>query len=279
MTDTKRPTAKDFQDVLLMVLGNLTSRRTAAPCKETYQPICEIKGITLDQFGLVTPGSKQTWVERTIQEAFKALVRKGYGERKSKGSWGLTVAGMARAEELKADEGVITPMGNADTVVESSPEIFQAPVGKVVYHEDPYIQEVAANNTPCFGKSRTKGGDCDTCPLERECLNALSTNLIVFARQLAADDAVRAQAALPPPPAATPPAKPAVTPPAKPAATIPAGSGKIKLPEGHVEIQVPAKGICVTCGQEIPKGEKVIWVRGDKAGKAPGMYHLTCYSK
>jgi len=275
--DKTRPTGKAFQDVLMVVLGNLSSYRAGVTVasKDTYQPICDIKGITMDQYGNA-PNSNTPWVQKCVQEAYKSVVKKGFGDRKTKGQWCLTSAGVAEAEKLAKDSGVVAPLIGAEPEEEEI-SMFTASQKTAKYHDDPWLLALATKSTPCFGKSHMSTGLCKTCPVEVDCINALAVNLSDVAAKLEAEDYARVQAALPKPRAA---AKPKAAPPAPAAPAAPAtGSGTIPTAGSDITVELPTDTTCEVCGLVIPKNTKTVWIRSGGATKGPGMYHPACYGK
>lgn len=56
------------------------------------------------------------------------------------------------------------------------------PAQDLLYHEDPYIVALAAEQTQCFGAFSPRSNVCERCPLQRSCLNVVRGKLVELAQ-------------------------------------------------------------------------------------------------
>lgn len=256
--------AQNFKDPLLLVLGEKTNFKANQPIEfnSVYAPICEMMGITLEQYGK-PKSADMYWVERWIQEAFKALIRFKWATRMGRGQWALTSDGVTRALTLKSKT---SDMGDAVETVETVEEIPEIP--RVEYHEDPYIRALAIQEVSCFGIYSATSTTCMACPLQFSCINAQAAELSRLNIQLLAEAE-----------AAKAPKKPEVklpeptTDPYYPPSSKPLTSKTARL------IEVPVEHPCAKCGKSILVKSQAVWVRsGEDAAVPAGMYHTDCYN-
>lgn len=141
-----------------------------------------------------------------------------------------------------------------------------------VYHSDPYIQSLAAEQTACHGFVDGTEPLCQQCPLATSCGSAKIALLSQMAKVLSAEDAEKAkpkrqQQA----PAASAPAAPIVNPfTDKDFSNLDVNT--------TTDIAAAIKAICRGCGKEIQKGDPAKWVRSKGGGaKGSAMFHAQCF--
>lgn len=253
-------TAQDFKEPLLKVLGNLTDKKPDFPIdlKTTYEPVCQMMDITVDQFG-DDPSSKKPKVEKWIQWAFKDHKNNGYTKTIGRGQWALTAAGvqiMNTTNTTPADDTTATP-----TVLD-----FSNVKTDDCYHNDDYIRTLAAQETKCFGFFAQQSPICGDCPLNAACMNAMMAELVTISTALAQKDEKEAAKA-------------------KAAATVTStgsSSGTSRAipktaPSGETDlVLIHQASVCSKCGKTIPKGTKAWWVSSSTDGNA-GLYHPECF--
>ena len=250
--------ASSFQDPLLLVLLDLTGSRVGIPVKadDTYEPVMRLMGISdINDHGSYAPtGVPQ--VQRWIQDANTNLRRTGMTESKGRGKWSLTEEGLRQAADLAALAG--GPVVADTTLVADR---------QVMYHEDPYVIEVASNSVSCFGAFSTHGAAiCGDCPLSVSCRNRMYGLLSRMAETIAAktesddvnpDDKARDDGS-----------------------TTTGTSAQdfdwtSLMDQQKAEmISLAADAHCEACGGELAEGTKAVWVPG--SGPEAGVYHPTC---
>lgn len=272
MTPTNTdPTAKDFQEPLLVALHQLSAGKAGVPVafRDTYEPVMKLKGIpSLDAFGTMADGKEK--VAQWIQWAYKNLKRTGHVDDQGRGQWVLTKDGLTEAEKV-IKMTTPTPVAQPDPV--QVPSGVPSPVSRGYaedgcYHPDPYIRTLAANATRCFGHYSHKSDVCVRCPLQGPCINFLAVELSALAavlrredeeaaRKAAAEAARRAAAANKP---ATP-AAPAAPDPLPPA---PAADG-FDWSEWQTDkkrfMMAKAETTCPKCRLPVQSGSKAVWLR------------------
>ena len=263
------PTAKDFKEPLLKVLATLSGNKANRPVDyaQTYEPVCKLMGITVDQYGK-QDGTNTNMVERWTQWAFNEMVKDDLAVRVARGEWALTDKGVGEATKLIA-ESAATPVPAAapDMPMKTLGVSLAVGPGNDVsdaYHPDPYIRSLATAETKCFGAFSDQSSICERCPLQGACLNAMAAELSALARMLALEDVKGTQKSTP----ATAPTQP---PPPRPATQVDLGGANV----GSQIITVQQQAKCGHCGNIIPKGSEAHWVRSG-AGKS-GLFHMTCY--
>lgn len=260
--------ASSFQDPLLRVLLDLTGSRAGIPVKasDTYEPVMALMGITdINAHGTYAPtGVPQ--VQRWIQDASTNLRRTGQTEGKGRGKWALTKDGLEAATHLS----IVAGDAEADDESVTSTDTTLVAARQTMYHEDPYVIEVASNSVSCFGAFSTHGAAiCGDCPLSVSCRNRMYGLLSRMAEALAAkaetddvnpDDMARDDGD---------------TSTGTPAQDF---DWSDLMDQQKAEmIRLQASAHCEACGEEIAAGEKVMWVAG--TGKEAGVYHTTCGMK
>ena len=264
--------ARDFYTPLLVTLGELTGYRPhkAIDAREVYAPLCSRMGITLEQFG--KPDKVNAfWVERWIQEAFKALIGRGLGIRAARGSWALSPDGAAKAQELRQQSGEPPlPVRDEPPVV----PVAVPPQEQVGYHPDPYIRSLGLQTCACAGAWSAQSSICQACPLETPCIGIQAVELSQLKRVLAQEDAAPKGGTPPPEPPPPPGPKGSKQPPRTPA--VP-GVGH---PGEAISTTAQQASDCPLCGQTIPRGADIKWVRTPSGGGGrPGIYHPDCYDE
>lgn len=257
--------AQDFKDPLLLALATLTNYQAgvSVECDATYDPVCKAMGLTLTQYG--KPESADVyWVERWIQEAFKALIRFNLANRTGRGQWCLTEKGVERAHALNSPAQSKTESPMLELASPSIP--FEAN-----YHEDPYIRALAIKETPCFGLYSPTGHVCIDCVFQFNCIMAQSAEFSRLNQELLTEesDAYKKAAAQEQAEAL--------------AKDKPAPAPKVNLSvekKGGRVITAQVEASCAKCGKTITLGSKAVWVKSNTANNInPGMYHEECFDK
>lgn len=276
-------TGKSFFNPLLKALAELTDYTPygAVKLSETYEPICTEMGITTDQFGELSDGKPQVCM--WVQEAFKSLKKHGLGSSTDnagmpfrRGWWALTPKGVDKARELVGQPA--TPVSPAtQTVPDPAPETEDKteeaePEG---YHPDPYIRALAVEQTNCYGHFDAAEGACQECPLSHECSIQVGNEFAAYCRdmmkRLERGKSLPAAPASPAPAADdTDPVDPLAAPPSP--ATTPF---RVTPTAQVVEMDTLGGSVCFVCGETIPEGVKVKWVRSSAEGKS-GICHIEC---
>jgi len=258
-------TAQDFKDPLFKVLGDLTNKKADLPIdlKMTYQPICQIMGITLDQFGN-DPSTTNTRVEKWIQWAFRDFKNDGYTKTMGRGQWALTEAGV-KFMTSQATPTQSPPTSQPDVSANDTSEIvvsFTKIKPEDAYHEDAYIRTLALQETPCAGAYSQQSPTCQECTLNSACMNAMMTELVNISQELAKEDAEEEKRKQKKMVSANPNVS------TKPPRVDPNGSGDLVL--------IHQSSVCSKCGKAIPKGTKAYWVPATATGDS-GLYHSECF--
>lgn len=253
----------DFVDPLLKSLGILTGLTAFKPVnlKETYPGILAEMEMAEDDFGHLS-AQVRVW----IQEAFKTLKRNGLGTSKDsngtkfkRGSWALTPGGVRQAKDLISDDEAEYEIPAEENLVptlavESNEDKGSEPK---MYHPDPYIRSLAAEQTPCYGNYDEEEDACTQCTLSEECIRQFQLEFEIFAKK--ADEPEEEQ-------------EPEEEP--EPEET----TKDLDLPDdlNVVSMENLVESICLICGNVIPEGETINWVRSTSTGQS-GTCHLTCW--
>lgn len=291
----KRPTAQDFRDPLLKVLATMVDFKPGVYVQHipVYERVCEVAGITIDQYG-EQEDTKQPWVKRWIQWAFRDIKKEGLAQQPGKGKWALTKEGVTEAERIMTQTA-------ADTVVETVPagDDISMPVSAGLkaddstYHEDQYIVSLAIKATRCSGFYSTRATLCTgsdnvpPCPVRAACitqmantLSNLSSVLIQEDARKAAQDIAIAEANERAKSAKGKKAKEAAAADVAAASADDSGS-TVKPPTGGWDntgvkkIKAALDAKCTRCGGLIKKGTPCHWIRS-KDSSDNGVFHIEC---
>jgi len=283
------PTAKDFQEPLLMVLHDLAEGKAAVPVpfKDTYGPVMTLKGISsLDAYGHMADGKEK--VAQWIQWAFKNLKRTGQVELDGRGQWALTKEGLVEAAKI-ASQAAPAP-ASAPQVLPSTGVVSVVSPGYAEdgYHPDPYIRILAANATGCFGHYSHKSTICERCPLQGPCINFVASELSSLAATLQKEDQAAATRQAPLAAAKAAQAQAAATAGATPPPPTPptpgAGTGDdfdwtVWQTNKKKTLLSKAESNCPRCRKPVKKGGQAVWLRlkskvGDRAKSV--LFHVEC---
>lgn len=203
MIDTKI-TPKEFAPLLIAVLGRMTEYTPDKPVhhESTYGPVCKAMGIDEDAFGVSSNGTTKT-IHRQIGLAMRQLRDHGMTDYTKRGYWALTLkgvvqarvaAGLKSASEEASDELPLAARSDAtaeEDLKSEGAEIFQLPVvGKHhPYSDDPYIRSLAVGRVNCFGAYARRKGVCKGCPIQVNCMSAVSARKAEIAAKLDAEEA------------------------------------------------------------------------------------------
>jgi hypothetical protein len=272
-TNTKNPTAKTFQEPLIKVLGDLSGFKANRPVifNNTYQPICQMFNITIDQYGK-QPVSDINWVERWIQFAFKDITNQGFGIKIGRGQWALSETGVQKALELAGKQGQVV-QAIQDAIPSDVVSVNLVPNVSVAigynnvedsYHFDPYIRFLALQEIGCKGYHSEQSSICSACTMQNTCKNIKATIFSDLAKQLDIEDkaALAPKTVIPAPTFVTPTVTNAVTGTKASGGTFQKINNQGVIPCGH-------------CGKPINKGVECYW--GKDASGAKKVYHLECY--
>jgi hypothetical protein len=266
--------AKAFQGPLLQVLGNLSHFTVDRDvhCEETYLPVMAIMGITdIKAYGVETP-SGIPWVQRWITFASKNLRESGLVVLKGRGRWALTTAGLAdlippsmpvapiiATVDLPKSPSALEPLS-----VPAPQSVPEPTTSRPHYYEDAYLLRLVMEQTPCVGHyTAHKGGLCLCCPLQAECRQVQETTWAQTATRLAQKDRV---AVIAPDLSITPPS---ATPPSNPPSDLKVTKANLTNVICFVETE------CHSCGQTIPKGEWMTWLKDSEPGQTL-VFHTAC---
>lgn len=257
------PTAKDFQEPLLRVLGDLTGCTADSPIKgeDTYAPVMALMGIT-DINALGTEASSgQPLVARQIQWANKNLRKTGHTALEGRGLWTLTAKGVQEIQNMTpTTTTAVSPAPPAPVV----PLTLPATTTRSPFLDDPYILERVLSATPCLGHyTPHKGAECVGCPVATECQNALYARMTTAASALAKADAVAA-------------AKAAGVAAAKAAAVAKAAAARRLDKDSARKIEAFEEANCIECGKVIAIGTHMIWADDIDTGEIRVM-HIKCF--
>lgn len=267
--------AKDFQEPLLRVLGDLTNctAEQAVRGEDTYAPVMALLGIPdLNAYGIET-SSGLPQVQRWVTFACKNLRKTGQVALEGRGLWMLTPQGV---QELSDMNTVTTPAPATSTI-----PLVAAPVVALMQRskhlDDPYILRLVLNQTPCLGHyTPHKGSECTGCPVTTECRNTQHAAFARAALKLAEADAQALAAGL----LKAGNAVPVVTPKpgnAAPTTTAPATrKGTAVDKDNAIKIDAHEEAICSECGQKIPKGSQMIWADDITTGESR-VFHVKCF--
>ncbi len=280
---THGKTAKDFVDPLLAVLLHLSNGQSevAVPFRNTWDPICTVAGVTLDQYGQDSDG--KNWVSQWIGHAFRELKRKKLGLQKGRGRWALTADGVqaAKAAGSYTPPVAAPPMAAVDDDSKPEPDTILPPVTGVSlaigpssatdnYHDDPYIRALAVSLTKCYGLHSAKSPICKTCPLQHSCRGKVAGLLSALAAELEAQDLAAIAAAAAPSPTPTETTDDSVR-----DDNVPDGGWDNSRAEPII-CRVGG-GVCYRCNDVIVENEPCFWIRDDTStGDKGGLYHPGC---
>ncbi len=273
--------AKDFKGPLLAVLGDLSNLTPDEPIKfkDTWAPICNSMGITIEQYGTQDDG--KDWVQTWIGWAFRHLKSDGLGASKGRGKWSLTQAGVdkAKAQAYEAK----TPMADtiaSDLLVElpEVPELPELPPGVGVslnigggnnesgYHHDPYIRALAVSKTKCYGGYSSRSAVCGACPLSGACQNFVAASLSALAATLAVEDVT---------PKTETQFETVAGPPDE---TSKAGTASSDGWDntGAESLVSHVAAVCYRCTGTIKPGSKAFWIPSE-AAPSGGLFHVECW--
>lgn len=282
MTTQPTYTAITMRPHLLKVLYELSDGKAGVEIKheKTYPKIFKEAGITdLESY---PQNNNQPTPYRWVQWAFQSICKEKWGERKGKGIWTLTPAGIAICEhpENVLTEGVEeTGATEEDDYIPTRTEALSLSVGGGHvddYHSDPYIRMLAIDQarTPCFGSHALESGVCQNCPAQNSCRNATSLTYLRLANTLLAEDRKAEQDSnrknapevLP-----VAPASPATQLP--PAADAPEDYKGVDFSKAR-NVTPPIGAICSRCRQGIEENTPAFWVRGPNKSS---MFHPPCF--
>lgn len=284
-TTTTKYTAAHFQDPLIRALGTLTGFKANAPVSAeiVYRPIMDAMGIADEHAFGVNEASGQPQVRKWIQWAFTNLSNSGLCDRKGRGLWLLTDAGVDKARELT---GTVSPTPAPVPASALASAVLAPPVvdgsGGVslhfgdfdadTYDPDPYIRSTAISQTPCFGAwTSNTNAVCSKCSVAGSCRRAQFAQMSRIAGILAAEDA-KGSAPPPPPKPATPKGAGAATPPAGKGSD--GKSGKFNWNKAE-PIVAAVESECAFCATKIQKGESVYWVEDPTGTDGGALAHTS----
>lgn len=273
-------TAADFQDAVLVALGELLVGKTTDQIhfRMVVAKTCALTGIAVDRFGDNEQAGK-SWTECWVSWAFKALCDKGLGDKERKGWWKLTAMGKTAYKQLQGqsldlthkikededDDEVValdepiaaavprTVLRFAGPLVDENGQGFFPPVSGEQSLSDPYLIRLVAAQAKCFRHYSSKSSVCSGCPIYFSCYEALVA-------EFESDQRVGGT----------------------PQESVPLVMGKpvagkskdTQAPEKVLEasskpagglprmIKVVAAVKCKECGGEIPKGAPAMWLSG-----------------
>lgn len=269
--------ARTFYDPLVLVLGQLSGFKPNRPTshRDTYDPVLTKLGISREDYGK-QESSGGWWVERWMQEAVKALIKRGLACRPARGMWALTPSGVSKAQGLVDCGRFPQPPEEGQAQPASTGKALSAAVGpghtEADYHDDPYIRALGVKAAACFGAFSEQAPTCSDCPIRTDCINAVAAELSRLTSALAAEDAAARKAAkkpseeAPSPEAGAESAKPPKV--NRPPTTRGGGKG--------INITCQQAAMCAKCGSTIAQDAEAVWVRSAD-GDQPGIFHPTCY--
>lgn len=200
MTQTIKMTPKEFAPHLLTVLGRLTEYTPAkdVPHEATYKLVCDAMGVAEDALGMSSNGTT-LGTHRQIGLAMRQLRDHGVTDYAKRGHWCLTRKGAQQArteagiEPLPEETAPVAARADAtaeDTSEEpEGAEVVRLPVtgGRHPYSDDPYIRSLAVERVTCFGAYSQRSDACGGCPIQTDCLSAVSARKAEIAAQLDAE--------------------------------------------------------------------------------------------
>lgn len=260
-------TAKDFQEPLLRVLGDLTGCMVDSPVKgeDTYTPVMALMGITdINALGMEA-SSGQPLVARQIQWANKNLRKTGHTALEGRGLWTLTAKGVQEIQNMTpTTTTAVSPAPPAPVVAPTLPTTTT----RSPFLDDPYILERVLSATPCLGHYTShKGAECVGCPVATECQNALYARMTKAALNLAKADAAAAKAQQPEAATATP---------SVPVVTAAAAASHRLDKDSARKIEAFEEANCIECGKVIAIGTHMIWADDIDTGEIRVM-HVKCF--
>ena len=295
MTDTKM-TPKEFAPHLVAVLGRLTEFTPGKSVhhESTYAAVCQAFGVDEDALGTSSNGTTKG-THRQIGLAMRQLRDHGVTDYAKRGHWTLTTKGVAQArvdaglepleDETPADDLAAARLDStAEDIEETEPEgaeVVRLPVagGRHPYNDDAYIRSLAVEGVGCFGAYSRRSDPCKSCPIQTDCVSAVSARKAEIAAELDAEDAAAAAAAQAQ--AQTKISKDATVDEliakasgdgAKAKQSKGGGNGKY-VPRSDQEV-APAfaqrETVCVQCDEVVPKDAPCTWVQDE------GIFHNDC---
>lgn len=242
-------TAKQFQEPLLRILGEMTGCKAGVPVRaeDTYAPVMAILGIQdIGEFGL-DPATQVPLVQKLVQLANKNLRNGNLTELLGRGQWALTQEGVVELSKTIPVTPFMVRGSNPISTVAVTPAM-KVPV------LDVYIASLQAAQTPCFGHHTSHGSaECCTCPLAVLCQDKQYENYAEIARGF----------------------RVAVAPIATPIVATVVKSRKDATYAGLEMIMAHEAVDCTECGMPIAAGEKCLW-KDDIASGAVIMLHQGC---
>lgn len=293
MTQTIKMTPKEFAPHLLTVLGRLTEYTPGkdVPHEATYKLVCDAMGVAEDALGTssngTTPGT-----HRQIGLAMRQLRDHGITDYAKRGHWSLTRKGAQQArteagiELLPEETAPVAARADAtaeDATVEEpeGAEVVRLPVAgaRHPYSDDPYIRSLAIERVTCFGAFSQRSDACRGCPVQTDCLAAVSARKAEIAARLDAEGAAavaRAQARQEARDAKDASVDELIAKvsgdPAKAKQARGGKKGKY-IPRSDQET-APAfaqrEAVCIQCDEVIPKDAACTWVQDE------GIFHNDC---
>lgn len=252
------PTAKEFQDPLLLTLMDLSEGQVgrAVPHTDVYGPLCERMGFEVKAHGQ-NPDSKYKSVQ-WIQWAYKNLKRTGHVLDQGRGQWSLSQLGVDTVNSMQTSNNDTTQTvpseeGVSSLVTGGYPDSPEYP--------DPYIQSLVTERIPCFGGFSDRATFCERCPVQGACINHAASELTALAAVLDAEDK---------------------------AGEVPQKAAEPKTTDGWDwsewdlngvrTLIAKAEGRCPRCREPILKETKAVWLRMNPKGtKHRGvMFHSEC---
>lgn len=288
MAKPKHITQKTFQDPLLHVLAELSDGCAGQEIdhKLTFGPVCDMLGISEDEWGTASQGT--LWTHRLTGIAMRNLRNAGMTTYVRKGVWALTEKGLASLNEDEDGDGddegddtepvaeKVVTMVAKHTIAETQEPLSL--VSNHPYSDDEYMRTLALEAIGCLGAYAAKSPTCKECPFVQECQGAAQAAKAKIgadlereeAEQLARDQA-RAQERVRRDQSVdelinildgdeAPQKSP--------------GPGTKAIPETGkptpVKVKPHVSSVCVHCQTNIPAETEAWWI------KTVGVYHLEC---
>lgn len=269
-------TASVFLVPLLKTLYTLTKGKAEVKVlhDEVYTPCAGLVGINdINQYG-ADQATGRPIVQVKIQYAYKTLKQKGLAPAQdgARGKWALTKAGVNKAKTLFSSPEVVSLSETMESVAMDgvSLTISPYPTGMDTYHADPFIVEVAAKATPCFGHFTGSSQVCVSCPINRACRNKQSLEFSQIVRDLeraSLGDLLSSSLMDDKPTVSTPVAFTRKV-------ISRASNGNQKMDAVPNQAQGDVTFTCDACGKQIEPKARMIWVRSPSQDS--GSYHADC---
>lgn len=155
-------TASTFRVTLLVVLRELAGEGGVVTSKEATDEVLSRHGISRSDLG--TDNTGRDLAPLLVNQCFnKLLKRKDLAHSAGYGKWALTPDGISAADSER-------------NTMETSPDTegggisFAVPTSDQHYHPDPYIRDLAAKATPCYGHWSRRSQVCGRCTLSNTCI-------------------------------------------------------------------------------------------------------------